>query len=98
MSPRDRDLRDLLEHRVLRRHRLARRRRRRHAGAIVGAIVASAAAIVLLRVFGPAPAPSVGSGLGSLQPIEIGQTSFVYAADGSLLGSIPAEKNREPIA
>jgi len=26
------------------------------------------------------------------------QTSFVYAADGSLLGSIPAEKNRQPVS
>src|SRR3954470_11252597 len=98
MSPRDRDLRDLLEHRVLRRHRLARRRRRRRAGAVVGAIVASAAAIVLLGGFGAGTALSVGCSLGSLQPIEIGQNSFVYAADGSLLGAIPPEKNREPVA
>src|SRR5205814_9047567 len=26
-----------------------------------------------------------------------GQNSFVYAADGTLLGSIPAERNREPV-
>ena len=32
--------------------------------------------------------------LDRLRPVEIGQNSFVYAADGSLLGSIPAEKNR----
>ena len=36
--------------------------------------------------------------LSSLQPTRIGQNSFVYAADGSLLGSIPAEKNRQPVA
>ena len=35
--------------------------------------------------------------LNSLRPVEIGQNSFVYAADGSLLGSIPAEKNRQPV-
>ncbi len=35
--------------------------------------------------------------LDSLQSVEIGSNSFVYAADGSLLGSIPAEKNREPV-
>jgi penicillin-binding protein 1A len=35
--------------------------------------------------------------LDSLQPTRIGQNTFVYAADGSLLGSIPAEKNREPV-
>jgi penicillin-binding protein 1A len=35
--------------------------------------------------------------LTDLNPVELGQNSFVYAADGSLLGSIPAEKNREPV-
>jgi penicillin-binding protein 1A len=35
--------------------------------------------------------------LNSLKPVENGQNSFVYAADGSLLGSIPAERNREPV-
>jgi penicillin-binding protein 1A len=35
--------------------------------------------------------------LDRLRPVEIGQNSFVYAADGSLLGSIPAEKNRQPV-
>ena len=29
--------------------------------------------------------------------MRIGQNSFVYAADGSLLGSIPAERNRQPV-
>jgi penicillin-binding protein 1A len=35
--------------------------------------------------------------LGSLRSVNIGANSFVYAADGSLLGSIPAERNREPV-
>jgi penicillin-binding protein 1A len=35
--------------------------------------------------------------LDQLRAVEIGQNSFVYAADGSLLGSIPAEKNRTPV-
>ncbi len=30
--------------------------------------------------------------------MSIGQNSFVYAADGTLLGSIPAERNRQPVA
>jgi penicillin-binding protein 1A len=44
-------------------------------------------------------AAALGSGcdLSSLTPVAIGQNSFVYAADGSLLGSIPAERNRQPI-
>jgi penicillin-binding protein 1A len=35
--------------------------------------------------------------LSARQPVEIGQNTFVYAADGSLLGSIPAEVNRQPV-
>jgi penicillin-binding protein 1A len=33
--------------------------------------------------------------LGSLKEARIGQNTFVYAADGSLLGVIPAERNRQ---
>jgi penicillin-binding protein 1A len=36
--------------------------------------------------------------LSKLRPVENGQNSFVYAVDGSLLGSIPAEKNRTSVA
>jgi penicillin-binding protein 1A len=35
--------------------------------------------------------------LSKLRPARIGANTFVYAAGGSLLGSIPAEKNREPV-
>jgi hypothetical protein len=31
------------------------------------------------------------------QPVDKGAVSSVYAADGSLLGAIPAERNRQPI-
>jgi penicillin-binding protein 1A len=36
--------------------------------------------------------------LDSLREVDIGANTFVYAADGSLLGSIPAERNREPVS
>ena len=48
--------------------------------------------------FGGAAAFQASCTLASLRPVSIGQNSFVYAADNSLLGSIPAEKNREPVA
>jgi penicillin-binding protein 1A len=35
--------------------------------------------------------------LNSLRSVDIGANSFVYAANGTLLGSIPAERNREPV-
>ena len=33
----------------------------------------------------------------SFEPVSNGSNSFIYAANGSLLGSIPAEKNRQPV-
>src|SRR4029077_13504480 len=36
--------------------------------------------------------------LNALQPVAVGENSFVYAADGSVLGAIPAERNRTPVA
>ena len=35
--------------------------------------------------------------LARLRPVAIGQNSFVYARDGTLLGAIPAERNRTPV-
>jgi penicillin-binding protein 1A len=35
--------------------------------------------------------------LSSLEPVRIGRNTFVYAANGSFLGSIPAERNRQPV-
>jgi penicillin-binding protein 1A len=35
--------------------------------------------------------------LSALRPVQIGQNTFVYAADNSLLGVIPAERNREVV-
>jgi len=36
--------------------------------------------------------------LAALHPTQIGQNTLVYAADGSLLGVIPAERNRQVVA
>jgi len=79
------------------RRQLRIKRRRRH-----GVVIA----VVVLGFFGALAVVGIGSGatllsscdLSSLRPVAIGQNSFVYANDGSLLGSIPAERNREPVA
>ncbi|MFL5945484.1 MAG: transglycosylase domain-containing protein, partial [Gaiellaceae bacterium] len=74
----------------------ARKHRKRAAHLIAGA------AIVLLLVlavsgFTGAAVWMNSCNLNDLKPVNNGANSFVYAADGSLLGSIPAEKNRQPI-
>src|ERR687896_2080024 len=80
-----------------RQQRRARRRRRRR-GALVGLAVVAVLATIA-GVGGGAAVFAYGSScdLDSLRSINIGQNTFVYAADGSLLGSIPAEKNREAV-
>jgi len=47
--------------------------------------------------FGAASSINRSCDLGALRPARIGSNSFIYAADGSLLGSIPAERNRQPV-
>jgi len=53
---------------------------------LAGAGIATGAAVIAL---GPR------CDLDALHPVSIGQNTFVYAADGSLLGVIPAERNRQ---
>jgi penicillin-binding protein 1A len=85
---------------VLRRaHRRRERgngRRKRRTKIFVGAIFILVLAIVVSGV-GAVAAFRTSCDLNQLRPVEIGQNSFIYAADGSLLGSIPAEKNRTPV-
>jgi penicillin-binding protein 1A len=81
-----------------RRQRAVRRRRRRTAVfATIAAIVALGTAAV---VGGGAAVFAYGSScdLSSLRGAAIGQNSFVYAANGALLGVIPAERNRQPVS
>ncbi len=100
MSP-DRRRRPPLDPELLlarhRRQRAVRRRRKRTA------IVATGVAIILIGtaavVGGGAAVFAYGSScdLSSLRGTAIGQNSFVYAANGTLLGVIPAERNRQPV-
>ena len=63
------------------------------------AVAAIAALAVAAGVGGGAAVLAYGSScdLASLRSVRIGANTFVYAANGSLLGSIPAERNREPV-
>ncbi len=80
-----------------RQRRRARQRSKRRAlviVAVLGLLVLVAALAAGAFTGGTA---AFSCDLSSLRPVTIGQNSFVYAADGSLLGSIPAEKNRQPL-
>ncbi|MEX2210862.1 MAG: transglycosylase domain-containing protein [Gaiellaceae bacterium] len=84
-----------------RRRRQRRRRRRRisrkrRATVVVGGLLALCLVVIAGAVAAGA-AFGTGCDLAALRPVALGANSFVYAADGSLLGSIPAEKNSQPV-
>ena len=78
-----------------RRRARARRRRRVVVGVAVVLIIVGAA--IGAGFAGGAADLRENCNLKELSPARPGINTFVYAADGSLLGSIPAEKNREPV-
>ena len=81
-----------------RRRKLRRTRARRRRKLTIAAFLLIAVAVVVGTVgFGTAASIGRDCNLGKLRPASIGSNSFIYAADGSLLGSIPAEKNRQPV-
>ena len=85
-----------------RRRRRQRRRRdrvvaRRFAIFTILALILGGIAAVVAAAFTSANGVLNNCDLASLKPVSIGQNSFVYAADGSLLGAIPAERNRQPV-
>jgi penicillin-binding protein 1A len=88
---------EVYRRRTRRQRRRARAKHRNKVALVVGAIVV---VLGLIAAGGITGAATIGPrcDLDNLRAVEIGQNSFVYAADGSLLGSIPAEKNRQPVA
>jgi penicillin-binding protein 1A len=106
VSPRDRPRRrrrtgtDALELRLQRRRR-QRQKARKHRGRKLALLLV----LLLLLLAAAGGVASLGGAseinkrcdLDNLRPVAIGQNTFVYAADGSFLGTIPAEKNRTPV-
>jgi penicillin-binding protein 1A len=87
---------DLFFHRG-RQQRRTRRRRRKRGALVVLAILAAVVAVAGIGSGAAVFAYGSSCDLDSLREVRIGENTFVYAADGSLLGSIPAERNREAV-
>ena len=66
-------------------------------GIVLACIVLGVPIGLVVVGFTAAAALSSSCALSTLRPVGIGENSFVYAADGTLLGSIPAERNRQPV-
>src|SRR4051812_48670272 len=92
------DLDFILRHRGRKKRRADRIRRRRRAGVVLAVLALAVVVGALSAGLGAGAALSQSCDLNSLRPVEIGQNSFVFARDGSVLGSIPAERNREPVS
>lgn len=86
---------------VLSRRRKRRRNDRKHTRrrAVIFGLLAAIALVLAVGGTAVTSVASFGSScdLESLQPVAIGENSFMYAADGSTLGVIPAERNRQPV-
>ncbi len=94
-------MQDDLELATLIARRRARQRRRRPRRRIVLALAAGLAVAVAAVLTGAAftgQALVFGScNLDQLRPLELGENSFLFASDGSLLGVIPSKRNRQPL-
>src|SRR5436190_14150328 len=86
----------LLDRLRKRRRQRARNRRKRFGRLVSGALIGTALFVVVSSFTGAAVWMN-SCNLDSLKPVDVGENSFVFAADGSLLGSIPAEQNRQPV-
>ena len=78
---------------------LRRRRRRRRRHPLLVALLVLVVIVAVAVVGAGAGVYAFGSScdLDALREVRIGENSFVYAADGSLLGAIPAERNRQVV-
>ena len=99
MSRREGDQLDDLPNGVRRRRQRSRGRRhgRKSALIVFFALLLVIPLVLVVSGFGAFDAFRSSCTLSSLRPVSIGENSFVYAADGTLLGSIPAERNRQPV-
>jgi penicillin-binding protein 1A len=88
---------DFLIATIRRKRRRKRLDRRKRFGRLVATGVLAVLIALVISGFTGAAVWMNSCDLSTLRPVNVGQNSFVYAADGSLLGSIPAEKNRQPV-
>jgi penicillin-binding protein 1A len=80
-----------------RRRRKGGKAKRKHRTTLILAVALIVVLALIASGVGAVAAFRSSCNLDTLRPVEIGQNSFVFAANGSLLGSIPAERNRTPV-
>ncbi|MGZ4418543.1 MAG: transglycosylase domain-containing protein, partial [Gaiellaceae bacterium] len=88
----------LIGNRRRRKRRARARKRQSRRFVLLAAFVAVPLVLLVGATVGGTAAFGSSCDLNALQPVAVGENSFVYAADGSVLGAIPAERNRTPVA
>lgn len=81
-----------------RRRRTRQRKRQSRRFALLAIFVGVPIAAIAATAIAGAVVYNSSCALSKLTPVAVGQNSFVYAADGSVLGAIPAERNRTPVS
>jgi len=81
-----------------RKRRTRTKKQRSHRMLLLGVLLGLPVVIVLTLTVGATAVFGSSCDLNALQPVAVGENSFVYAADGSELGVIPAERNRTPVS
>ena len=94
-KPRSDDVARAIYRRRARRN--GKRRRPRRIAVVVSALLIVGAGAVAAGAVTAVSLARDHCDLDVLRPVGIGQNTFVYAADGTSLGSIPAERNRQPV-
>jgi penicillin-binding protein 1A len=97
MSPRPRQ-QPLAGGRRRRKRRADARRRRSRRTILIAALIGIPLIVIVAGAVGATAVFGSRCDLKSLTPVAVGQNSFVYAADGSELGVLPAERNRTPVS
>jgi penicillin-binding protein 1A len=82
---------------LARRSRLRRAKSKRRAFIGVSALLVLAAVVLTGAAVGGRAAVLGSCNLDTLKPIALGQNSFVYADNGTLLGVVPSAANRQPL-
>ncbi|MBV8480604.1 MAG: hypothetical protein JOY72_09905, partial [Actinobacteria bacterium] len=90
----DPDLTALL---LARRSRLRRVQKHRRTAAVLTAVGVAVVALLVATAAGGRAVVMDSCDLDSLAPLSLGQNSFVYASDGTLLGVVPSLENRQPL-
>jgi penicillin-binding protein 1A len=93
---RDDDELEYLLRRTRRRRERGKGKRKRRTALFLGGFLVVVLAVIASGV-GAVAAFRSNCDLKDLKAVQIGSNSFVFAANGVLLGSIPAERNRTPI-